>query len=153
MKAIMFEKTGGPEVMQLMDVDLATPKAGEVRMRHTAIGLNYIDTYHRSGLYPVPLPSGIGLEAAGVVEAVGEGVKGFKPGDRVAYGTGPIGAYAEARNIPRQPLHQDCPRRSRRDGGRHDAEGHDGALSPARHLQGEARARPSCFMPRPAASA
>ena len=100
MKAIRFEKTGGPEVLQWQDVTLAKPGPGEVRLRHTAIGLNYIDTYHRSGLYPVPMPSGIGLEACGVVEILGEGVKGFKVGDRVAYGSGPIGAYAEARNIP-----------------------------------------------------
>jgi NADPH2:quinone reductase len=99
MKAIVFDQIGGPEVLRLKDATLAAPKAGEVRLRHTAIGVNYIDTYHRSGLYPVPLPSGIGLEAAGVVEAVGQGVKGLKPGDRVAYGTGPIGAYAQARNI------------------------------------------------------
>lgn len=100
MKAIRFEKTGGPEVLQWQDITLAKPGPGEVRLRHTAIGLNYIDTYHRSGLYPVPMPSGIGLEACGVVEILGEGVKGFKVGDRVAYGSGPIGAYAEARNIP-----------------------------------------------------
>jgi NADPH:quinone reductase len=99
MKAIVFDQTGGPEVLRLKDAALAAPAAGEVRLRHTAIGVNYIDTYHRSGLYPVPLPSGIGLEAAGVVEAVGQGVKGLKVGDRVAYGTGPIGAYAQARNI------------------------------------------------------
>jgi len=100
MKAIVFDQTGGPEVLRLKDSTLAAPKAGEVRLKHTAIGVNYIDTYHRSGLYQVPLPSGIGLEAAGVVEAVGPGVKGLKVGDRVAYGTGPIGAYAQARNIP-----------------------------------------------------
>ncbi len=100
MKAIRFEKTGGPEVLLWQDVSLAKPGPGEVRLRHTAIGLNYIDTYHRSGLYPVPMPSGIGLEACGVIEMLGEGVKGFKVGDRVAYGSGPIGAYAEARNIP-----------------------------------------------------
>jgi NADPH2:quinone reductase len=100
MKAIRIETTGGPEVMRLVDVDVGKPKAGEIRLRQTAIGLNYIDTYHRSGLYPVALPSGIGLEAAGVVEELGEGVKGLKPGDRVAYGTGPIGAYAQMRNMP-----------------------------------------------------
>jgi NADPH2:quinone reductase len=100
MKAIRIQRTGGPEVLEFLDVDLPAPSPGEIRVRHTAIGLNFIDTYHRSGLYPVQLPSGLGLEAAGVVEAVGEGVKGFKQGDRVAYGTGPIGAYAEARNIP-----------------------------------------------------
>ena len=74
--------------------------ASEVRIRHTAIGLNYIDTYHRSGLYPVKLPSGLGQEAAGVVEELGQGVTTLKVGDRVAYGNGPIGAYAQARNIP-----------------------------------------------------
>ncbi len=100
MKAIRIETTGGPEVMKLVDVDVAKPKPGEIRVRQTAIGLNYIDTYHRSGLYPLALPSGIGLEAAGVVEELGEGVKGLKPGDRVAYGSGPIGAYAQARNMP-----------------------------------------------------
>jgi NADPH:quinone reductase len=100
MKTIRIEKTGGPEVMQLVDADLPPPGPGEVRIRHTAIGLNYIDTYHRSGLYPVKLPSGVGLEAAGEVEAVGEGVTQLKVGDRVAYGNGPIGAYSEARNAP-----------------------------------------------------
>jgi NADPH2:quinone reductase len=86
--------------MAYVDVAVGPPKAGEITLRHTAVGLNYIDTYHRSGLYPVPLPSGIGLEAAGIVEAVGEGVTHLKKGDRVAYGTGPIGAYAEKRNMP-----------------------------------------------------
>jgi len=100
MKAIRISMTGGPEVMKLVDVDVPRPGPGEVRVRQTAIGLNYIDTYHRSGLYAVPLPSGIGLEAAGVVEELGEGVKHLKVGDRIAYGTGPIGAYAEMRNLP-----------------------------------------------------
>jgi NADPH:quinone reductase len=99
-KAIRVEQVGGPEAMAYVDVTLDPPKPGEITVRHTAIGLNYIDTYHRSGLYPVPLPTGIGLEAAGVVEAVGEGVSHVKPGGRVAYGTGPIGAYAERRNMP-----------------------------------------------------
>mgnify|MGYP006273029155 FL=1 len=100
MKAIRFNQTGGPEVLSLVDVDLGAPGPGEVQVRQTAVGLNYIDTYHRTGLYAVPLPSGIGLEAAGVVEAVGAGVANLKPGDRIAYGTGPIGAYAEKRNLP-----------------------------------------------------
>ena len=100
MKAIRFHTAGGPEVLKLEEVDLAAPGNGEVRIRHTAIGLNYIDTYHRSGLYPLPLPSGIGLEAAGVVEEVGEGVSHLKVGDRVAYGAGPLGAYSEQRNAP-----------------------------------------------------
>jgi NADPH2:quinone reductase len=100
MKAIRIEQTGGPEVMQLVDVDLPPPGPGEVRIRQTAVGLNFIDTYHRNGLYPVKLPAGLGLEAAGVVEETGEGVTHLKQGDRVAYGNGPIGAYAQARNAP-----------------------------------------------------
>jgi NADPH:quinone reductase len=99
-KAIRIQKTGGPDVMQLTDIDLSKPGVGEVRVRHTAIGLNYIDIYHRSGLYPVAMPSGLGLEAAGVIEDVGQGVSMLKIGDRVAYGNGPIGAYSQARNIP-----------------------------------------------------
>jgi len=104
MKAIRFEQTGGPEVLRFVDVDVPPPKEGEVRLLQRAIGLNYIDTYHRSGLYPVPLPSGIGLEGAGIVEALGPGVKGLKVGDRVAYGTGPLGAYAQVRNFPANRL-------------------------------------------------
>jgi NADPH2:quinone reductase len=100
MKAIRIEETGGPEVMKLVDVDLGDPGAGQVQVRHTAIGLNYIDTYHRTGLYPLPLPSGLGLEAAGVVEAVGEGVTSLQEGDRIAYGAGPLGAYSERANVP-----------------------------------------------------
>jgi NADPH2:quinone reductase len=99
MKAIRFEKAGGPDVLRLEDIELPALRAGEVRVRHTAIGVNFIDTYHRSGLYPVSLPSGLGLEAAGTVEALGEGVTNLKIGDRVAYCSGPIGAYAEANNI------------------------------------------------------
>ena len=93
-----IERQGGPEVIQWREVDLAPPGPGEVRMRNTAVGLNFIDTYHRGGLYPVRLPSGLGMEAAGVVEAVGDGVAGFAPGDRVCTFSGP-GAYATARNL------------------------------------------------------
>jgi NADPH:quinone reductase len=100
MKAVRFDKPGGPEVMTLVDVNIEEPAAGQVRVRQTAVGLNFIDTYHRSGLYPVPLPSGLGLEAAGVVEALGEGVTSLAVGDRVSYGNGPIGAYAQAVNVP-----------------------------------------------------
>jgi len=103
-KAIRINRVGGPEVMELVDVDLPPPGPGEVRMRHEAIGLNYIDVYHRTGLYPQPMPGALGVEGAGVVEAVGEGVTEFKPGDRVAYGGRPLGAYAEARNIPASQL-------------------------------------------------
>ena len=104
MKAIRIHKPGGPEVMQYEDVTLDAPTPGEVRLRHTAIGLNYLDIYHRSGAYALPLPSGLGLEAAGVVEALGDGVTDLKVGDRVAYGAGPIGAYAQARNMPANRL-------------------------------------------------
>jgi NADPH2:quinone reductase len=99
MKAIQITETGAPDVMRLVEAAVTKPGPGQVRVRHTAIGLNYIDTYHRSGIYPLPLPSGLGLEAAGVVDELGEGVTGLKPGDRIAYGAGPIGAYAGMRNI------------------------------------------------------
>lgn len=98
-KAIRFHQTGGPDVLSWDDVDVADPGPGEIRVRHTVIGLNYIDTYHRSGLYPLPLPSGVGMEGAGVIEAVGSGVSDLAEGDRVAYAAGPPGSYAEARNI------------------------------------------------------
>src|ERR1700743_1442383 len=103
MKAIRFSETCGPEVLKLEDVALAPPGPGQVRVRHTAIGVNFIDTYHRSGLYKLPMPSGLGSEAAGVVEAVGDGVTALKPGDRVAY-AGAMGAYAEGNNIPADRL-------------------------------------------------
>ena len=102
--AIRFNKTGGPEVLQWEEVSVGDPAPGEVRLIHKAVGLNYIDTYHRTGLYPMPLPSGIGLEAAGVVEAVGTGVTEFKAGDRVAYCNGPIGAYSEVKIHPADRL-------------------------------------------------
>ena len=102
--AIRIHTPGGPEVMTWDTLDLATPGAGEVRVRHTAVGLNYIDTYHRSGAYKLPMPSGLGQEAAGVVESLGPGVTELKVGQRVAYGTGPIGAYCEARNMPVEKL-------------------------------------------------
>lgn len=98
-KAIRIEKNGGPETMSLKEVELGAPGPGEITVRAKAIGINFIDTYHRSGLYPVQLPSGIGMEAAGVVEAVGNGVTQFQKGDRVAYASGPVGAYAEAHNV------------------------------------------------------
>jgi NADPH2:quinone reductase len=99
-KAIRFHKPGGPEVLVYEDVAVGDPGPNEARVRHTAIGLNFIDTYHRSGLYPLPLPSGVGSEAAGVVEAVGPGVTWVKPGDRVGYAGGPPGSYSEARIVP-----------------------------------------------------
>ena len=98
-KAIQFHKAGRPSVIKWEDVKLGKPKKGQAQVRHTAIGLNYIDTYHRGGLYPLPMPSGLGTEGAGVVEAVGPGVKHVKAGDRVAYAGGTPGAYSEARNM------------------------------------------------------
>lgn len=103
-RAIHFERTGGPEVMAWVAHAPGAPGPGEVRVRHHAVGVNFIDTYHRGGLYPVPLPSGLGSEAAGVVEAVGEGVTQLRAGDRVAYAGGPLGAYAESRVMPAAPL-------------------------------------------------
>ncbi len=102
--AIRFHKAGGPEVLSWDEVQVGKPGPGEARVRHTAIGLNYVDTYIRSGLYPSQLPSGLGAEAAGVVEEVGPGVTDIKAGDRVAYGNSPVGAYSEARVMPADRL-------------------------------------------------
>jgi NADPH2:quinone reductase len=102
--AIRIHKTGGPEVLQWEEVTVGDPGPGEARVRHTAIGLNFIDTYQRSGLYKLALPSGLGGEGAGVVEAVGPGVADVKPGDRVAYCGGPPGAYSEVRVMPADRL-------------------------------------------------
>src|SRR3954452_8880087 len=99
-KSIRITETGGPEVMRWEDAPVGEPGEGQARIRHTAVGVNYIDTYHRSGLYPLPLPTGLGSEAAGVVEAVGPGVTIVKSGDRVAYAGGPPGSYAEVRIMP-----------------------------------------------------
>ena len=99
-KTVIIEETGGPEVLKLVDRDVGEPGVGEIRIRHHAIGLNFIDCYHRSGLYPMKLPVALGMEAAGVVEAVGEGVTHLKPGDRAAYASNPPGAYCEARVMP-----------------------------------------------------
>ncbi len=103
-QAIRIHKTGGPEVLSFDEVQLDAPGPGQALVRQTAIGLNYIDVYHRTGLYPLPLPSGIGLEAAGQVVAVGDGVTLVRPGDRVAYAGGPIGAYATERLMPAASL-------------------------------------------------
>ena len=102
--AIRFHAPGGPEVLRWEEVGVGDTAPNEARVRHHAVGLNYIDIYHRTGLYPVPLPSGIGLEASGVVEAVGSAVTDLQPGDRVAYAGGPIGAYAEVRKLPADRL-------------------------------------------------
>ena len=100
MRAAEINKTGGPEVIEIKDIKLDDPKSGEVTIKNEAIGLNYIDTYHRSGLYPVQLPSGIGLEGAGIIEKIGPDVKNFKEGDKVAYCAAPLGSYATLRNYP-----------------------------------------------------
>src|SRR5438094_2832039 len=103
-KAIRLYTTGGPEVLKWEEVAVGEPGEGQARVSHTAIGVNFIDTYHRSGLYPIPLPSGLGSEAAGVVEAVGPGVTHVRRGDRVAYAGGPPGSYAEVRVMPADRL-------------------------------------------------
>lgn len=99
-KAVRIQEYGGPEVLKIVDVDVPKPEAGEVRIRQRAVGLNFIDIYYRTGLYKGALPTGLGFEAAGVVDAVGARVKHLKVGDRVAYGQSPLGAYAEMRNVP-----------------------------------------------------
>ncbi len=104
MKAVTITKNGGPEVLELKDIKLGDPNFGEVLIKNEAIGLNYIDTYHRSGLYPVELPSNIGIEGAGIIEKVGPEVKDFKIGDRVAYASMPIGSYSTHRIFPTKKL-------------------------------------------------
>ena len=150
--AIRFHKTGGPEVLVWEEVEVGKPGPGQARIRHTAVGLNFVDIYNRSGLYPSQLPSGLGGEAAGVVEEVGSGVTDLKPGDRVAYGSAPVGAYAEARLIPADRLLK-LP------------DGIDDKTAAAMMLKGLTvqylirqtyrvnPATPSCCTPRPAASA
>ena len=104
MKSVIINKTGGPEVLEIKEIKLEDPKTGEVLIKNEAIGLNYIDTYHRSGLYPVELPSNIGIEGAGVIEKIGPEVKDFEVGDRVAYASMPIGSYSTHRIFPTKKL-------------------------------------------------
>ena len=99
-KAVRLYEQGGPEVLKYEDIDVPAPGAGEAQVHHEAIGLNYIDVYHRMVLYPMPMPLTIGMEGAGVVEALGAGVTDLKIGDRVAYAAPPLGAYAEERLMP-----------------------------------------------------
>ena len=99
-KAIRIEQHGGADVLKFVTVSLPAPQKNEVTIRQKAVGLNFVDIYFRTGLYPHPLPHGLGAEGAGVVDAVGADVKHLKVGDRVAYGQSPLGAYAEARNVP-----------------------------------------------------
>ncbi|MEU1431655.1 quinone oxidoreductase [Nocardia sp. NPDC005746] len=103
-QAVRFYETGGPEVLRWEEVEVGTPGPGEVRIRHEAVGLNFADTYFRSGLYPAALPAGMGVEGAGVIEAVGPGVDGFVPGDRVTYTGSPLGAYSTERVMPAEHL-------------------------------------------------
>ena len=99
-RIIKIEKTGGPEVLKLATINLEKPAQEEVAIEHKAIGLNFIDTYHRSGLYPIELPSGIGVEATGIIKEIGSKVEGFSVGDSVAYAGAPLGAYSSERNYP-----------------------------------------------------
>jgi NADPH2:quinone reductase len=99
-KSIIIKKNGGPDVLEIHEISLGSPGPDEIKVTNKAIGLNYIDTYHRSGLYPLPLPSGIGLEAAGKIDEVGSNVSDFNKGDNIAYASMPIGAYAQQRIIP-----------------------------------------------------
>ncbi|MGV9663859.1 quinone oxidoreductase family protein [Nocardia niigatensis] len=103
-QAVRFHETGGPDVLRWEDVEVGDPGPGEVRIRHAAVGLNFADTYFRSGLYPAALPAGMGVEAAGVIEAAGPGVDGFRPGDRVTYTGSPLGAYSTERVMPAEHL-------------------------------------------------
>jgi NADPH2:quinone reductase len=103
-KAVRFYEAGGPDVLRVEEIAVGDPGPGEVRIRHAAVGCNFADTYFRSGYYPAALPAGIGVEGAGTVEAVGEGVTGFAPGDRVAYNGSPLGAYSSERVMPAAPL-------------------------------------------------
>lgn len=100
MLAVQAQRAGGPDVLAVVDIPAPTPGAGEICVRHASVGLNFIDTYHRKGLYPVNFPAVLGVEGAGVVDAVGAGVERFHVGDRVAYASGPMGAYAEAHVVP-----------------------------------------------------
>ena len=102
--AIRIHKTGGPEAMQWEEIPIPQPAKGEVLLRQTAVGVNFIDVYHRTGFYPADVPFTPGLEGVGVVEALGDGVAGFKIGDRVVYSKRPLGAYAEYRTIPAESL-------------------------------------------------
>jgi len=104
MKAVQISKTGGPEVLEIKEITLDKPGASEVTIEHKAIGLNYIDTYHRSGLYPLELPSGIGVEAAGIIKEIGSEVKEFSVGDKISYSGAPLGAYSTHRNYPTKNL-------------------------------------------------
>ena len=155
-KAVRIDRHGGPEELKIVDVEVGEPGPGEIRIRHQAVGLNFIDVYQRSGLYPFPMPLQLGMEAAGVVEAVGEGVTHLKAGDRAAYASQPPGSYSEAARDARQVRVQAARRDLLRDRRGHDAQGPDRAVpAEARRCRprGCSRATTSCSTPRPAASA
>ena len=103
-RVVTIEKTGGPEILQVKNINLKNPGPEEVLIEHKAIGLNYIDTYHRSGLYPLQLPSGIGAEASGIIKEIGSQIKDFSVGDRVCYAGAPLGSYSSERNYPARNL-------------------------------------------------
>ena len=153
-KAVKIRAHGGPEVLSYEDSDPGKPGPGEVLVRHTAIGLNFLDTYYRTGLYPAPngLPLIPGAEAAGTVLEVGEGVGWLKPGDRVAYIVGDRRLCRRAGDCRRQAC-RDTRRCLGRTGCGHAAQGHDGGVSAAPHLQGEAGRHRSSSTQQPAASA
>ena len=134
--AIVFHQHGGADVLKWERQQLPAPGRGELQLRHTAIGVNFIDIYDRSGLYPRPLPETPGREAAGVVVALGRGVQGFKVGQRVAYVTGAAGAYSERRNIDANHLVRLPPDIQRRAGRGADAQGPDGRIPAAPYLIG-----------------
>ena len=150
-KAIRVHQPGGPEQMRWEDVEVGEPGPGQVRLRQTAVGLNFIDVYHRTGLYPQPLPFTPGVEGAGVVESVGPDVEGLKPGDRVAY-AGAIGGYAEERLIAADRLVKLARRHQRRAGRGDDAAGHDGRHAHPLGPPAEEQATRSWSMPRRAGS-
>ena len=127
-KTIQISQYGGPEVLQLVELPVGEPGPGEIRIRHHACGLNFIDVYQRTGLYPIPLPLTLGMEGAGIVEAVGEGVTHLKAGDRAAYASNPPGRYSEARVMPAQTVVQPARRHRLRDRRGDDAEGPDRAV-------------------------
>ena len=150
--AIRIHETGGPEVLRWEDVEVGEPGEGQARVRHTAVGVNFIDTYHRSGLYPLPLPTGLGSEAAGVVEAVGPGVTVVQPGDRVAYAGGAARVVCRGPGAPGRRPGPDPRRGHRPGGGGRDAQGDDRPVPDPPDLPGEGRARRSCSTPPPAGS-
>ena len=142
-KAVQIAQHGGPEQLKVVDVTVGDPGPGEIRIRHHAVGLNFIDVYHRTGVYPLPMPATIGMEGAGIVEAVGAGVAHLQPGDRAAYASQPPGAYCEVRVMPAKCVVKLPRRHQLRDGCGHDAQGSDGAIPAAQDPAGAGACRPA----------